>query len=103
MKTKSSLRGYALDIAKATSCRDEEILSEVEDMMRNVIFHSTLSWQSARQFNKGAREGYGLVLLIRRSATSTAQPEDAIIGRMLKINSEDVPALRIEYVQGQSG
>lgn len=91
----TKLHGYAAAIAKATGCTDPDTLSEVEDMMRHIIFHSTLSWQSARQFNKGAREGYGLVLLERRAATQTAQPEDAEIARMFRIKPEDVPALRV--------
>lgn len=32
------------------------MLDEVEDIMRNEIFHSTLDWQTKRQFNKGARD-----------------------------------------------
>jgi len=63
-------------------------------MMRDVIFHSTLNWQSARQFNKGAQEAYGLVLLTRHPASSLVQPEDAKIARLVKIKPEDIPALR---------
>lgn len=93
MKT-PTLRGYAADIAKATGCTDSDTLDEIEEMMRHVIFHSTLSWLSIRQFNKGAREGYGLVLLMRRNATLAAQPEDTEIARMLQVRPSDVPRLR---------
>lgn len=32
------------------------MLDQVEDFMRNDVFHSTLDWQTKTQFNKGARE-----------------------------------------------
>jgi hypothetical protein len=33
-------------------------VAEIEDTMRQVIFHSTLDWQTSRQFNKGARDAW---------------------------------------------
>jgi len=44
-------------IINATGCKPEEA-EEVEEIMRDVIFHSTLDWQTGAQFNKGAREAY---------------------------------------------
>ena len=44
-------------IVDATKC-DPSIAAELEEIMRNDIFHSTLDWQTKRQFNKGAREAY---------------------------------------------
>lgn len=32
------------------------MLDQVEEFMRNDVFHSTLDWQTKRQFAKGARE-----------------------------------------------
>jgi hypothetical protein len=42
-----------------TGCTDNEVDS-IEDIMRNDIFHSTLDWQSPKQFRDGAREAYGI-------------------------------------------
>jgi hypothetical protein len=51
---------YTKAIAEAlkvpVSAETIKMLDEVEDLMRNVIFHSTLDWQSKRVFDKGARE-----------------------------------------------
>ena len=33
-----------------------EIAAELEEIMRNDIFHSTLDWQTRKQFRKGAKE-----------------------------------------------
>ena len=49
------LNHYQQAIVKATKCKPEDA-AEIEDLMRDVIFHSTLDWQTKAQFNKGARE-----------------------------------------------
>ncbi len=59
------LRGYALSISKATGQTDPETLAEIEDYMRNIIFHSTLDWQTKAQFNKGAREAWQDIQFMR--------------------------------------
>ena len=48
---------YQEAIIKATKCAPEDG-PEIEEIMRNDIFHSTLDWQTKTQFNKGAREAY---------------------------------------------
>ncbi len=88
------LRGYAADIAKATGCTDAALLGEIEDTMRDTIFHSTLDWQTSRQFNKAAREALGLVLLQRRATTPAVLPVDTDIAKLLRVKPEDVPILR---------
>jgi hypothetical protein len=50
---------YEAEIKKATNCKDSEI-SEIEDIMRNIVFHSTLDWQSKKQFKNGAIEAYAI-------------------------------------------
>lgn len=47
---------YARSISKATGVTDPEVLRELEEIMRNEVFHSTLDWQTTSQFNKGAKE-----------------------------------------------
>ena len=42
-------------IQKATKCNKSEI-SEIENFMRNNIFHSTLDWQTKPQLIKAAKE-----------------------------------------------
>ena len=51
---KTQLKGYAKMIEEATGVTDEKKLAKIEDVMRNVIFHSTLDWQSKQEFNEGA-------------------------------------------------
>ena len=55
------LKGYKLSISKATGVTDIARIDQIEECMRNDIFHSTLDWQSARQFNKGARDALALL------------------------------------------
>lgn len=55
---------YEEQIIKATKCSQEDA-SEVEEYMRDVIFHSTLDWIPLPQFNKGAREAYKDILWMR--------------------------------------
>ena len=57
----NELRGYQKAISKATGVTDVARISQIEDCMRNDIFHSTLDWQSARQFNQGARDALALL------------------------------------------
>ena len=48
-------------ISKATGETDPERLARIEKCMRQDIFHSTLDWQTARQFNEGARDAVKLL------------------------------------------
>ena len=67
------LRGYQASISKAIGVVDVAIIREVEELMRDVIFHSTLDWQTARQFNKGAREAYEVFKYSKRVSELEAQ------------------------------
>ncbi len=73
--TKEELRGYHKMIFEATNC-DPNDAAEIEYLMRDVIFHSTLDWQTKRQFNKGAREAKEL-LDYMRSPDGMAEIEKA--------------------------
>ncbi len=59
------LSWYQEAIIEATSCSPTDAL-EIEDLMRNIIFHSTLDWQSREVFDQGAREGLELLVELRK-------------------------------------
>lgn len=56
--------GYASLIQKATGASDEA-LPVIERIMRDEIFHSTLDWQSAAEFQNGARKAMRLYVADR--------------------------------------
>lgn len=60
------MRGYHKSIAAATGFADREMLDEIEDVMRNDIFRSTLDWQDRHTFDRGAREAVGLIAAMRQ-------------------------------------
>lgn len=49
--------GYSCAIADATGAHQMH-LPIIENIMRDVIFHSTLDWQTKEQFDAGAQEAY---------------------------------------------
>lgn len=65
---KTGLYGYAKSISEATGVTDLRDLTDIEDAMRHDIFHSTLDWQTKAQFNRGAREAWELVQIMRDPA-----------------------------------
>jgi hypothetical protein len=74
----TELRGYAKSISEATGVTDPGDLADIEDSMRHEIFHSTLDWQTKAQFNRGAREAWEIVQMLRDPsvlAALTAQVE----------------------------
>lgn len=54
------MTGYIPDIIGILHCTpaDAEL---VEDMMRNEVFHSTLDWQTADEFRRGAKKAWHLL------------------------------------------
>ncbi len=58
-------------IRQATGCADAEA-AEIEDLMRNVIFHSTLDWQTREELEEAARLG---LEILRRKAALTDEAE----------------------------
>lgn len=51
-------------ISQAIGVSDLKVIEEVEDLMRNVIFHSTLDWQSREQLVQGAIEAKQVLDLV---------------------------------------
>ena len=51
---------YAKDIMQQLGCSQQDA-TMVEDIMRQHIFHSTLDWQTKRQFQKGVVEAWQLL------------------------------------------
>ena len=41
----------------------DQVLKELEEIMRHVIFHSTLDWQSKEELQCGAREAFAVYLI----------------------------------------
>ena len=56
--------GYQKTIKEATNCDDSE-LDEIEDFMRDIIFHSTLDWQTHEEFVAGARKAHEVLRYMR--------------------------------------
>lgn len=59
---------YRDRIKRATGARDED-LPEIEQIMRSIIFHSTLDWQTTAEFDEGAKDAYAVLLDIRNVTT----------------------------------
>ncbi|MBU4337777.1 MAG: hypothetical protein KJ548_14540 [Actinobacteria bacterium] len=61
------LTGYEVLIQEATGVTELdhiERIERIEDTMRNVIFHSTLDWQTQEQLEQGAREALQIIPLV---------------------------------------
>lgn len=55
---------YQESIIKATKCSPDDA-GEIESYMRDIIFHSTLDWQTRAQFVKGARDAWNDIQFMR--------------------------------------
>ena len=51
---------YQKIIRRVTNCSDAEAI-QIEDVMRNVIFCSTLDWQTREELEMAARLGHKIV------------------------------------------
>lgn len=51
------MSGYMELIMRTTGCSQDEA-AQVEDLMRSVVFHSTLDWQTREALEEGARTAY---------------------------------------------
>lgn len=60
----SKLTGYQALIQESTGVTDLAHIERIEDTMRNVIFHSTLDWQTRKQLEQGAREALQILTLV---------------------------------------
>jgi hypothetical protein len=58
---------YREIIKQATGCNDRKAI-EIENIMRNVIFHSTLDWQTREELQNAARLA---VEILREAALPT--------------------------------
>lgn len=52
---------YQDRIAEITGAKSEELVI-VENILRDDVFHSTLDWQTAKEFKCGARKAYRIYL-----------------------------------------
>ena len=58
------LTGYQVLIQEATGVTELDHIERIVDTMRNVIFHSTLDWQTREQLEQGAREALQIITLV---------------------------------------
>jgi hypothetical protein len=49
------MSAYEKDIIEVTGCSPDDA-AMIEHIMREEVFHSTLDWQTAAQFNRAARK-----------------------------------------------
>ncbi len=54
------MTGNLPDIIEILHCTPEDA-ELVEDIMRNEVFHSTLDWQTAAEFRRGAEKAWRLL------------------------------------------
>lgn len=80
MAQQIELRGYQKQIHEATGCNPEDA-AEIEQIMRDTIFKSTLDWQTKAQFNTGARKAKELFDYMRsdEGKAHMAQVEDEML------------------------
>ncbi len=57
---------YRQIIQQATGETDAQKLADIEECMRQDIFHSTLDWQTAAQLKRAAREAVKLLAAIEQ-------------------------------------
>jgi hypothetical protein len=60
MNTEPDIGPYEPNIIEQLGCSPHDAVM-VEDIMRRFIFHSTLDWQSERQFKNGVLEAWALL------------------------------------------
>jgi len=58
--------GYHDVIIEAIGPQPVATIEKVEDLMRHIIFHSTLDWQTREQLHQGAREALELMVVAKR-------------------------------------
>ena len=88
----TELRGYQKAIAEATGVTDPAIIEQIETHMRDDIFHSTLDWQSKRQFTLGARNALALYSALHPDAL-----DDVMFASVWKLKKPaEVPGWRAE-------
>lgn len=56
---------YTEMIIADTKCAPDEA-KEIESIMRDDIFHSTLDWQTRAQFRRGAKQAYEVFIEVRK-------------------------------------
>lgn len=67
-KPAPEFKGYQQIIHEATGHTDVKTIERIEDLMRDVIFHSTLDWQTREQLMQAAREANDMLPLLSKRA-----------------------------------
>lgn len=68
---------YQREIVAILKCSPADAV-EIEELMRNVIFHSTLDWQTKAQFRRGALEANEVLLEQRKERATGAAIEGGV-------------------------
>jgi hypothetical protein len=97
-KPKYEYKGYAKMISEATGVTDPEDLAYIEDIMRNDIFHSTLDWQSKKEFDDAAREAKALMPEMKKADAEIGITNwgKRLLGKSGKLSVSD-----IEFIEDQ--
>ena len=69
----SKLSGYHSLINQATGLSRKEDLQEVEDIMRDVIYHSTLDWQTRAELWRGAKKAHKVMKELRNADSKASK------------------------------
>ena len=77
---------YQRDIMEQLRCTAEEA-QIVETIMRENIFHSTLDWQTKKEFQSGARKAWKLFLSKREFFESHHRNMKALFHEMKKAHA----------------
>ena len=65
---------YEKIISEATGEADLSTLQEIEGVMRDTIFHSTLDWQTKAQLKKAARDAVKILKVLEEIAIERSLP-----------------------------
>ena len=62
---------YTKLIAKVVPGKTDAEYAAIEEIMRSDVFHSTLDWQTSKQFTRGAKEAARLLQTYREMGLLT--------------------------------
>ncbi len=65
--------GYEHVILYSTGCLPSEV-GVIEEIMRGVVFHSALDWQTREELEQGARTAYAVFQEMNRSVAQRNGP-----------------------------
>ena len=73
------MRYYESLISAATGATDPTDLEEIEDYMRNLVWRSTLDWQTKEQLSASAVVAWNEVQMVRRMLADPTLAQDSLV------------------------